>query len=76
MSGSRRCAILHPAVVLAFADRTHVLLTAIAHPRIVPDGAGALGLIWAIAAYSIVFGITFIAPALRLRNHEYEPVAA
>src|SRR5512144_1607042 len=32
-------------------------------------GAGALGLIWAIAAYSIVFGILFIALALRLRNY-------
>jgi uncharacterized membrane protein HdeD (DUF308 family) len=32
-------------------------------------GAGALGLIWAIAAYSIVFGILFIALALRLRKH-------
>jgi uncharacterized membrane protein HdeD (DUF308 family) len=39
-------------------------------------GAGALGLIWAIAAYSIVFGITFIALALRLRNHKHETVAA
>jgi uncharacterized membrane protein HdeD (DUF308 family) len=32
-------------------------------------GAGALGLIWAIAAYSIVFGILFVALALRLRKH-------
>jgi uncharacterized membrane protein HdeD (DUF308 family) len=31
-------------------------------------GAGALGLIWAIAGYSIVFGILFIALALRLRK--------
>src|SRR4051794_33775755 len=35
---------------------------------LVAPGAGALGLIWAIAAYSIVFGITFIALALRLKN--------
>ncbi|MBR1123077.1 HdeD family acid-resistance protein [Bradyrhizobium lablabi] len=43
---------------------------------LIAPGAGALGLIWAIAAYSIVFGITFIALALRLRNHKHEPVAA
>src|SRR5262249_51394754 len=34
-------------------------------------GAGALGLIWAIAAYSIVFGVTFIALALKLRKHSH-----
>jgi uncharacterized membrane protein HdeD (DUF308 family) len=42
-------------------------------------GAGALGLIWAIAAYSIVFGILFIGLALRLRKHSHEagaPAAA
>src|SRR5262244_3357034 len=32
-------------------------------------GAGALGLIWVIASYSIVFGILFIALALRLRKY-------
>jgi uncharacterized membrane protein HdeD (DUF308 family) len=32
-------------------------------------GAGALALIWVIAAYSIIFGITFVALALRLRKH-------
>ena len=42
---------------------------------IVPS-AGALGLIWAIAAYSIVFGISFIALALRLKNHRHEAAAA
>ncbi len=36
-------------------------------------GAGALGLIWAIAAYSIVFGISFIALSLRLRKHSHGP---
>jgi uncharacterized membrane protein HdeD (DUF308 family) len=34
-------------------------------------GAGALALIWVIAAYSIVFGITFVALALRLRKHSH-----
>jgi uncharacterized membrane protein HdeD (DUF308 family) len=34
-------------------------------------GVGALGLIWAIAAYSIMFGITFIALSLRLRKHSH-----
>ena len=34
-------------------------------------GAGALGLIWAIAAYSIVFGVTFVALALKLRKHSH-----
>jgi uncharacterized membrane protein HdeD (DUF308 family) len=41
--------------------------------------AGALGLVWAIAAYSIVFGISFIALALRLRKHSHgsaSPAAA
>lgn len=38
-------------------------------------GAGALGLIWAIAAYSIVFGISFIALAFRLKNHRHEATA-
>src|SRR6266567_5987567 len=39
-------------------------------------GAGALGLIWAIAVYSIVFGISFVALAFRLRNHKHEAAAA
>jgi uncharacterized membrane protein HdeD (DUF308 family) len=36
---------------------------------LISPGAGALGLIWAIAAYSIVFGILFIGFSLRLRRH-------
>lgn len=36
---------------------------------LIAPGAGALGLIWVIAAYSIVFGISFVALAFRLKNH-------
>ena len=43
---------------------------------LIAPGAGALGLVWAIAAYSIVFGISFVALALRLRNHRHAPAAA
>jgi uncharacterized membrane protein HdeD (DUF308 family) len=39
---------------------------------LIAPGAGALGLIWAIAAYSIVFGILFIAFSLRLRRHRHD----
>jgi uncharacterized membrane protein HdeD (DUF308 family) len=38
---------------------------------LIAPGAGAIGLVWAIAAYSIVFGITFVALALRLRSHRH-----
>jgi uncharacterized membrane protein HdeD (DUF308 family) len=38
---------------------------------LIAPGAGALGLIWAIGSYSIVFGILFIALALRLRKHSH-----
>jgi uncharacterized membrane protein HdeD (DUF308 family) len=38
---------------------------------LIAPGAGALGLICAIASYSIVFGILFIALALRLRKHSH-----
>src|SRR5262249_40038892 len=33
--------------------------------------AGALALIWVIGAYSIMFGIMFIALSLRLRKHAH-----
>jgi uncharacterized membrane protein HdeD (DUF308 family) len=38
----------------------------------IAPGAGALGLVWAIAAYSIVFGIMFVVLSLRLRRHRHE----
>ena len=43
---------------------------------LIAPGAGALGLIWAIAAYSIVFGISFVALAFRLKGHSHEAAAA
>jgi hypothetical protein len=36
---------------------------------LIAPGAGALGLVWVIAAYSIVFGISFVALTFRLKNH-------
>ena len=36
---------------------------------LIAPGAGALGLVWVIAAYSIVFGILFVSLSLRLRKH-------
>jgi uncharacterized membrane protein HdeD (DUF308 family) len=36
---------------------------------LIAPGAGALGLIWVIGAYSIVFGILLIGLSLRLRKH-------
>ena len=44
--------------------------------NVIAPGAGALGLIWAIAAYSIVFGISFVALAFRLKGHSHEAAAA
>lgn len=38
---------------------------------LIAPGAGALGLVWAIAGYSIVFGILLVALSLRLRNHRH-----
>jgi uncharacterized membrane protein HdeD (DUF308 family) len=35
---------------------------------LIAPGAGALGLVWAIAAYSIVFGILFVLLSLRLAD--------
>jgi uncharacterized membrane protein HdeD (DUF308 family) len=39
---------------------------------LIAPGAGALGLIWAIAAYSIAFGITWVFLAFRLRKHQQQ----
>jgi uncharacterized membrane protein HdeD (DUF308 family) len=36
---------------------------------LIAPGAGTLGLVWVIAAYSIVFGILFVSLSLRLRKH-------
>jgi uncharacterized membrane protein HdeD (DUF308 family) len=41
----------------------------------IAPGAGALGLVWAIAAYSIVFGILFVVLSFRLRKHRHDPAA-
>jgi uncharacterized membrane protein HdeD (DUF308 family) len=44
---------------------------------LIAPGAGALGLIWAIGAYSIVFGILLVGLSLRLRKHyQGEPASA
>lgn len=43
---------------------------------LIAPGAGALGLVWVIAAYSIVFGILFVALSLRLRKHSRTATAA
>ena len=38
---------------------------------LIAPGAGALALVWAIAAYSIVFGLLLMAFSLRLRTHRH-----
>jgi uncharacterized membrane protein HdeD (DUF308 family) len=43
---------------------------------LIAPGAGAIGLVWAIATYSILFGITFVVLAFRLRSHAHSTVAA
>jgi len=40
----------------------------------IAPGAGAVGLVWAIATYSIVFGILFVALAFRMRKHRQPEV--
>jgi len=39
---------------------------------LIAPGAGALGLVWAIGAYSIAFGILLVGLSLRLRNHRHD----
>lgn len=36
---------------------------------IVMPGAGALGLVWAIATFAIIYGVTLVALSFRLRKH-------
>ena len=43
---------------------------------LIAPGAGALGMIWAIAAYSIVFGILFIGLAFRVPHDLREEAAS
>ncbi len=38
---------------------------------IVMPGAGALGLIWAIAAFAIVYGVTLVMLSFRLKKHNH-----
>jgi len=38
---------------------------------LIAPGAGALALVWWIAIYAIVFGVMFVAFALRLRRHQH-----
>ena len=38
---------------------------------LVAPGAGALGLVWAIGAYSVVFGILLVGLSLRLKRHRH-----
>jgi uncharacterized membrane protein HdeD (DUF308 family) len=39
---------------------------------LIAPGAGAVALVWLIAIYSIVFGVTFVAFSLRLRTHSHQ----
>jgi uncharacterized membrane protein HdeD (DUF308 family) len=36
----------------------------------VAPGAGALGLVWVIAAYAIIFGVLMVMAGLRLKKHQ------
>jgi uncharacterized membrane protein HdeD (DUF308 family) len=56
--------------LLGFSGVVSVLfgLLLIAHP-----GAGALGVLWIIGAYAIVFGVLQIAHGFNLRSHTHHP---
>lgn len=43
---------------------------------LIAPGAGALGLIWVIAGYAIIFGIMLVVLALRLRSFSHAAPAA
>ena len=37
---------------------------------LVAPGAGAVGLIWAIASFAVLFGILLVMAALKLKTHQ------
>jgi uncharacterized membrane protein HdeD (DUF308 family) len=43
---------------------------------LIAPGAGALAVVWAVAAYAIVFGVLFVAFSLRLRRHRHDFASA
>ena len=51
--------------MLALAGAVSVLFGAL---LILSPGAGALALLWLIAAYSVIFGVFLVVLALRLRR--------
>jgi uncharacterized membrane protein HdeD (DUF308 family) len=52
--------------VVALAGALSVLFGFIV---LLAPAAGALGLVWAIGAYSVAFGIMLVVFSLRLRSH-------
>ena len=37
---------------------------------LVQPGAGAVGLVWVIASYAVVFGVLLVMLAFRLKKHQ------